>query len=58
MQKYKLSKIGYNLIIISGGILLITYFSKYKYDWIYYIAGIFSILGIILAFLGKTKKKE
>lgn len=51
------SNIGYNLIMISGGILLITYFSKYKYDWLYYLGGLLAVVGVILSFIVKKKNK-
>lgn len=55
MKKNLLSKIGFNLIIISGGVLLFTFFFNFKGDWINYLLGLTSLIGLILSYVGKRK---
>ncbi|WP_158447940.1 hypothetical protein [Aquimarina longa] len=57
MKKNKFSTIGFNLLMASGAILLLIFFSKYKFDWLYYLAGVLAIIGVIISFIGKRKNK-
>lgn len=57
MRKDKKAVISYNLIILAGFLYLITNFTKYNYDWIFYSSGVFALIGIILYLLSKKKKE-
>jgi|TARA_B110000093_G_C12567670_1_gene244571 multidrug efflux pump subunit AcrB len=57
MKKNKKAVISYNLILLAGFLYLITNFTKYNYDWIVYLSGVFALIGVILYVLSKRKKE-
>lgn len=57
MSKEKKAAISYNLILLAGFLYLITNFTKYNYDWIVYLSGVFALIGVILYLLSKRKKE-
>lgn len=58
MKKNKFSFVGFNLIMISGGLLCIYFLLNIEEDWLIYLSAIIVIIGVFLSLKGKSISKN